>query len=385
MSWGYVTRVQGEARKFFFQRGKSGWQSTPGLPPKRSHAGHRDAGARKLSHSRARPSLKVLYKAHAYLGIICILPFLIIASSGILLGFYDQLRYSAPPYSLTAPVQQNLAPAALAGRIQAAYPDYRLARLYLPAAPDHAARAILEGSDSRQAFVHPGTGAIFAMQSTAHQDWLGFIYDLHRGKTFGLAGQIIASLSGVGLLILWGAGLMLWWRRPSRAYSWRGQSFRTRLRSAHRWLGLALGGLLAFLAAAGALLNFAGPIKQWLDPAPQIEAIEAGAQPPLHLTQLLARGSGLYPEASLERIYFPAAENPLLRLRFDDGAWVYLHAASGEIIKTAPVFSHWTNLLYPLHSGRLWGTGGPWMMAALGVILFVLGGSGILIYWRNRA
>jgi uncharacterized iron-regulated membrane protein len=112
--------------------------------------------------------------------------------------------------------------------------------------------------------------------------------------------------------------------------------------------------------------------------------VEISAQRPLNLEQILARGSAAYPGVPLERIYFPVASNPLLRLRFNDGTWLYLHATSGKVIKIAPPFSHWTNLLYPLHSGRILGVGGPWMMAALGVILLALGSSGVFIYWRKR-
>jgi uncharacterized iron-regulated membrane protein len=330
--------------------------------------------------------MKVFFKIHAYLGTVCALPFLIIASTGILLGFYDQLRYSAPPYSLTTPVDHGLAPATLVEKIRTAYPEYRLTQLFLSTAPERAARARLEGphNNSQMVFVHPGTGAVLALQKTTHQDWLSFIHALHHGKPFGLPGQIIVSVSGISLPILWIVGLVLWWQHPSRAYVWRGKPWRIRLRSVHRWLGLALGGLVAILAVLGALLNFVGPIKQWLDPLPQIRTVEM-SQRPLNLERALTRGSAAYPGVPLERIYFPIPDNPLLRLRFRDGTWVYLQGTEGEVIKIASLFSHWTNLLYPLHSGRLLGTGGPWVIVALGTILLLLGGSGVFTYWRKRA
>lgn len=112
--------------------------------------------------------MKALFKAHVYLGMACALPCLIIAGTGIFLGFYDQLRYSTPPYGLTTPVHHGLAPAVLAAKICSAYPEYRLVQLFLPTAPAYAARARLEGADSRLVFVHPGTGAILAIQKTAH-------------------------------------------------------------------------------------------------------------------------------------------------------------------------------------------------------------------------
>lgn len=326
--------------------------------------------------------MKVFFKAHVYLGMACALPYLIITSTGIFLGFYDQLRYSAPPYSLTTSVHHGLAPAVLAAKIRSTYPEYRLVRLFLPTAPKRAARARLEGADSRLVFVHPGTGAILAIQEAAHQDWLSFIYALHQGKPLGLAGKIIASSSGVLLLILWLIGLKLWWQHPPRAYAWLGKPWRLKLRSAHRYLGLVLGGFVAISATLGAVLNFVGPIKQWLDPPPQLKAVERSI-PQLNSKQMLARGFAAYPGVPLERIYFPTSDSPLLRLRFRDGAWVYLNGTNGEVIKIASLYSHWTNLLYPLHSGRFWGVGGPWAMAVLGTILLALGGSGIFIYWRR--
>lgn len=328
----------------------------------------------------------MFFKIHVYLGTACALLFLIIASTGILLGFYDQLRYSAPPYRLTTSMDHGLAPTVLAKKIRSAYPEYRLTQLFLSTAPERAAQAKLEGphNNSQLVFVHPGTGAVFASQGATHQDWLSFVHSLHHGKPFGLIGQIIISASGISLLILWIVGLVLWWQRPSRAYAWRGKPWRIRLRSIHRWLGLALGGLVAILATLGALLNFVGPIKQWLDPLPQIRAVEMSAQRPLNLERALTRGSAAYPGVPLERIYFPIPDNPLLRLRFKDGTWVYLHGMDGEVIKIASPFSHWTNLLYPLHSGRLLGRGGPWMIVVLGTILLMLGGSGVFTYWRKR-
>ncbi len=52
--------------------------------------------------------LKKLWFGHLYLGVTLALPLLIIAASGIMLSFYDELRYAAPPYRLAAPVHQPL-------------------------------------------------------------------------------------------------------------------------------------------------------------------------------------------------------------------------------------------------------------------------------------
>jgi len=322
--------------------------------------------------------IRWLFKTHVYLGAALALPLMIIAATGILLGFYDELRYAEPPYRLNQAVEAGLPPAVLAQRIQADYPDYRLEVLYLPTAPKCAIRAKLAGPDRRLAFIHPGTGQTLAVRDAAEQDGLDFLYALHRGKPLGLPGQIIASAAGVSVPILWGVGLLLRQRRPADRTERR--NFLT-LRGLHRDLGLMLGGFLAVLAVMGSLLNFAGPLKQWLAPPPRL----AGSEPAVttNIAHHLSSAASAYPAAPLERIYFPADESTPLQLRFRDGGWAYLDL-DGRVLKIVTPFSHWPHLLYPLHSGRVWGTHGPKVMALFGLILLGLSGSGLYLHCRRR-
>jgi uncharacterized iron-regulated membrane protein len=320
-----------------------------------------------------------LHQWHLWLGLAFAPILMVIAATGILLGFYDELRYAEPPYRLNPAVEAGLPPAVLAQHIRADYPDYHLEVLYLPTAPERAARAKLVGKDRRLAFIHPGTGQTLAIRNADEQDGLDFLYALHRGKPLGLPGQIIASAGGISVPILWGIGLLLRWRR--RIHRTRRRIWFT-IRSLHRELGLILGGLLAVLAAAGSLLNFAGPLKQWLDPPPQL----AGSEPTVTtktLARHVSRATSAYPAAPLERIYFPADGSTPWQFRFRDGGWAYLDAG-GRVLKIATPFSHWTHLLYPLHSGRLWGMYGPKFMALFGMVLLGLSGSGLYLYCRRR-
>jgi uncharacterized iron-regulated membrane protein len=323
--------------------------------------------------------IRWLFKTHVYLGTALALPLMIIAATGILLGFYDELRYAESPYRLNRAVEAGLPPAVLEQRIAADYPDYRLEVLYLPTAPERAARAKLVGPDRRLAFIHPETGRTLAVRDAAEQDGLDFLYALHRGKPLGLTGQILASAAGVLVPILWGVGLLLRQRRPNhRTGRWDSLT----IRGLHRGLGLIVGGFLAVLAVLGSLLNFAGPLKQWLDPPPRL----AGSEPTV-TTKTLARhvssATSAYPAAPLERIYFPADGSTPWQFRFRDGGWAYLDAG-GRVLKIATPFSHWTHLLYPFHSGRLWGTYGPKFTALFGMVLLGLSGSGLYLYCRRR-
>ncbi len=322
---------------------------------------------------------RCLSQWHVYLGLAFAPVLAVIAATGILLGFYDELRYAEPPYRLNQAVEASLPTAVLAQRIQAAHPGHRLEVLYLPTAPERAARAKLAGPDRRLAFIHPETGQTLAVRDADEQDWLDFLYALHRGKPLGLTGQIIASIAGISIPILWSIGFLL--RRRRSTYRTARQNSFT-IRGLHREAGLILGGLLAVLTVMGSLLNFAGPLKQWLDPPPRL----AGSRPaltPKDLAHHLSSAALTYPMAPLERIYFPADERSPLQLRFRDGGWAYLDA-DGRVLKIVTPLSHWTNLLYPLHSGRLWGTHGPRVTALFGLILFALSGSGLYLYCRRR-
>lgn len=294
---------------------------------------------------------------HVGLGSLALLPLLVIVGTGILLGFYDPLRFSQAPYALAHPVASSLTPAQLAERVQARYPERRLRVLYLPVAAHHAARAVLDGAGGRRlVFLHPGSGAPLAMQSAGTQDWLGFIYQLHRGKPLGLAGQIIASLSGVAVGLLWGLG---WYLRRRRRSTSCGRGLRL-----HRWCGFYVGGFLALGALLGALLNFAGPLLSVFNPPP---AAPARLNAPLaDWTRVIAAGQAAYSGARLERIYFPAAATAPWQLRFQDGGRVFLTARGPTVLQLSAPLSHWTSSLYPLHSGRILGPYGPMAMSLLG-------------------
>ncbi|MEK8090049.1 PepSY-associated TM helix domain-containing protein [Thermithiobacillus plumbiphilus] len=323
-------------------------------------------------------------KTHIYIGTLLIVPLLVIALTGILLGFYDQLRYGQAPYRLGQPAAQTLAPSQLAARVQAAYPDARLEILYLPTAPERAARAKLAGEGgSRMAFLDPATGQTLALKPAGQEDWLDFLYHLHRGKPLGLTGQIIASATGAFILLLWLVGLWLWWPRRGRPRPWGDRDARTKAISLHRWLGLWAGGLFASLAVVGALLNFAGPLIDRFDPAPKV-AVGNGTSAAYPLNSLVAIARHGYPQAALERIYFAKNTDAVMRFRFRDGGWVFLDGITGEVLKRKTPTSHWTNLLFPLHSGRIFGSFGPMFMSFLALALLTMSLSG-LYYWRARS
>jgi uncharacterized iron-regulated membrane protein len=324
---------------------------------------------------------KKLWFSHLYLGITLALPLLIIAASGIVLSFYDELRYAAPPYRLATPVHQPLPAGALADSVQRRFPGHRLQVLFLPTASERSARARLTGSEPLLVFIHPGTAAILEIQGGAHPDSLNWLRELHRGSVLGLLGKITASMTGLGVLFLWIMGLWLRFRRSMTA---KRQQRRAKVSVAiHQQAGLLLGGPIAGLALLGSLLNFAGPLMQWLDPSPSIISPTSTVRPKaLPLSSLVDTATQVYRNAPLERIYFPATASEPWRFRFLDGSWGVVNGQNGAVLKLKTPSSHWTMLLYPLHSGKLLGIYGHCLLAICGLVLLFLIGSGLRHGWR---
>ncbi|MGJ0430680.1 PepSY-associated TM helix domain-containing protein [Methylobacter sp.] len=324
---------------------------------------------------------KKLWFGHLYLGLAIALPLLIIAASGIVLSFSDELRYTAPPYRLGTPVYRPLSADTLADSVQHHFPGHRLEVLFLPTASERSARARLAGPEPLLVFIHPGTAAILETQDDADPDSLDWLRELHRGSVLGLFGKVTASVVGLGVLFLWMMGLWLWFRRSTTIK--RKQRQAKGSVAIHQQAGLLLGGPVAGLALLGALLNFAGPLMQWLDPPPSIMLPTSTERPKaLPLPSLVNTATQFYRDAPLERIYFPAAASEPWRFRFLDGSWSFVDGQNGAVLKLKTPSSHWTMLLYPLHSGKLLGIYGPWLLVICGLALLFLIGSGLRHGWR---
>lgn len=298
-----------------------------------------------------------LSKFHVRLGVAFTLPLLLIGATGVLLGFYDALRYGSPPYRLDKAVSLPVEPAELAKGAQLAYPGGRLEALYLPTAPDRAARAKLTVAGRRKvvAFLDPDTGKAVAVRDASRRDLVDWVHEVHRGAIAGLAGEVAVAGAAIAAVLLWLSGLPM----------------AGRARHLHGRLGRVLGGGVAAIAVTGAILAFAKPLRERFYPPP---AVGVASSPLLDPASLISAGSRSH-GAALERVQFPVREGQPAVLRFADGSRVWVNAG-GATLREETAFNPWLNMLYPLHSGRVLGKFGPPLVALFGTGLLYLTYSG---------
>jgi uncharacterized iron-regulated membrane protein len=149
----------------------------------------------------------------------------------------------------------------------------------------------------------------------------------------------------------------------------------------HRRFGLVAGAALALVALTGTVLNHAAPLRAWLLPEPR-PAGGPGGRP--ELAAAVVVGAAAYDAAPLDRVDVPSDASAPVRLRFRDGAWVHVDGARGRVLRVAPPGSHPLLLLYPLHSGRIFGRAGPPALAAVGLVSTWLVLTGGFFHLRRR-
>lgn len=304
-----------------------------------------------------------LYRLHSWLGLLAALPLLVVAGSGVILGFYDHIRHASAPYRLEKPVSPHLPPVALAEAAGAAWPTGRLETLYLPSAVDRSARAVMVGDKRVTVFLHPASGALLAVRDADRSDWLEFVRRLHHGNQLGLAGEIAVAAIALAIVILWLTGFAL-----------------HRRGHLHGLLGRIAGGGLVFLAVSGGILTFGKPLRENFYPPP---AASGTAPTWADVSRAVKMGAMAYGRAPLGRIVFPTKAGQPLLLRYRDGGRVFLDHSSAQVLRVETSFSPWLNILYPLHSGRFFGGWGPPLVAALGGVLLFIAASGLVIRRRS--
>lgn len=158
---------------------------------------------------------RVVFQVHLWTGIGLGLYIIVIAVSGAVIVFQDEMENALHPHLTHVP--DGTGPQAdfmtVVRSAQHAYPDYRLRSVFLPTENVQTFALELRKDDvdvDLIAYAHPVTA-----QMLGHRDRdgsvLGWINDLHHNLLAGETGRIVNGVGGLFLLLMCATGMVIWW------------------------------------------------------------------------------------------------------------------------------------------------------------------------------
>ena len=357
---------------------------------------------------------RVLFQIHLWAGIAFSAYVVIIALTGAILVFEDELTSMTLPAGLSSYDAEHSAsilevmrrfaqncPGCLATNLTTpspAVPAYQI-RATTPPGPHQNSLELTFIGD-------PVTGEIQPYPRT----WVNWIHDLHLYLLLGREhGVQVNGVGAAALLLLTISGLFLWWQgiqnwtrglRISLRSNWRRINFDT-----HYAIGIWTLGIVSWWAISGIYfawyrdferaVNAVFPLRGMIAPEPPLLAAGLASRAPL--TAILAAAQHASPHGRIFGISDPSLAGPIVYAQMDLRApgdfahrdIVTISTADARILtvwhygrnQTLGDWIMWS--MHPLHFGTLWGLPFKILWFVLGVSLALLTVTGLLMYWNR--
>ncbi|WP_421706299.1 PepSY-associated TM helix domain-containing protein [Alloalcanivorax xenomutans] len=204
----------------------------------------------------ARNGYATVWRWHFYAGLFTAPFLLILAITGALYLFNDELNDLIYPQLRFAPSGDAVLPAGdLVAAVREAYPRDTVTRIDMPVNPGRTAMVFVtpEQGEPLRVFVDPGDGTILGDVIYA-RTLVGFADVMHGSLLLGRGGDALVELAASWALVLVITGLHLWWPRGrrSRAFTFgRRTRGRKRWREIHRLVGVYTAVMIVFLIITG--------------------------------------------------------------------------------------------------------------------------------------
>jgi uncharacterized iron-regulated membrane protein len=342
---------------------------------------------------------------HLWAGLLLTLYIVVIALTGSILVFEDELTGTTLPAAIA---RDPLPIPDVVTNVLRAYPEATVESVTVPTrdVPAYLIEAKLHAGRVQTMIADPATGTIY----TQKRSWVQWVHDLHiylllnpaYGMQVNAAGAAVLLLLTVTGVMLWWPGMRVWGRgmRVNLRANWRRMNY-----DLHSAIGFwtlllvfwwALSGVyFGFYRQVSMAVNAVFPLRNMVAPVGGIVALPATRVP---LTTVLQAAQGASPRAHLFSISNASGVDGISYASMDLGApgdflhrdIVRIDATSGRVMSVwhyaeKHSIGDWVMwLMHPLHFGTLWGMAVKILWAVLGVLLAVLAVSGLLMYW-NRA
>ena len=352
---------------------------------------------------------RAIFQIHLWAGIALSLYVVVIALSGSILVFENELTGTTLPRRLSALDQSRTAPIPeVMQRFRQACPSCKATLLITPypAVPAFQIRAVDSQHRLRGFIADPISGAVLPQPRT----WVDWMHDLHLYLLLGSGhGEQVNGVGAAILLLLCVTGLFLWW--PGIGNWSRG--FQISLRShwrrinfdAHNAIGIWTLAIVIWWSISGVYfawyspletaINAVFPVRAMLSPPMSPLAPHAGA--PASLAAIVAAAQHASPHGRLFGLYNPSLTDPTVFVEMDlrdPGNFAHRDLITIET-SSARVLTVWhygKNVtlgdwilwsMFTLHFGTVWGLIVKILWSLLGVSLAVLSITGLIMYWNR--
>ncbi|VFR32580.1 Uncharacterized iron-regulated membrane protein; Iron-uptake factor PiuB [plant metagenome] len=275
-----------------------------------------------------------------------------------------------------------------------------------PRQADDTLWVLVRGPWSGTVYLDPASGREQGRRGET-EGFANALFKLHSSLWLQETGKAILAWVALAYLLLLVTGLILWWPRRWPP-SWKIELGKGTMRAffdLHRVGGAAVGLVISVSVATGAYmawrpignvittLSGATPVA-----APRIPKAGLHEGPPQSLDALVTAAQAQFPRAPIGYVQVPAQPDRPVRIRFmlaDDPhpnglSSVWLHPGSGDVLAV----HRWNQLdpgaravavVYPLHTGALGGLVLEVVIAISGLVLAMLGITGLWLWWRRRS
>ena len=364
-----------------------------------------------LHHPRKLWLRKALFQVHLWVGVLLSLYLVVIALTGAILVFEDELTSTTLPSGLHSYDAARLAPISqVVDNFRSSYPGSKVDYLVLPTDTVPAFRIQAVDAEHREfnLVADPVTGELRLQP----RNWLNVVHDLHiylllgeaHGAQINAGGASALLLLAITGLVLWWPGVKVWTRglRVSFHHSWRRINY-----DAHSAIGFWTLAIVAWWAFSGmyfgwyrqvgAAVNLVSPLKNMVPPeASKLAPLPAGASKAT-LSEILETARKASPAGHLNSLTNATLNDPTVMVMMDRGRpddfshrdLVTIDAARGRLLSNW----HYGNnqslgdwilwAMHPLHFGTLWGLPIKILWFLLGVSLAALSVTGVLMYWNR--
>jgi uncharacterized iron-regulated membrane protein len=352
---------------------------------------------------------KALFQVHLWSGILLSLYVIVIAITGSILVFENELtRTTLPPHLSSYNPAHTASIPTVMDAFHRAYPTAHVTDLYTPwpVIPAYLLVAVTSTNSQFTLIADPTTAALHPQPRT----WVQWTHDLHvllllnpsHGEQVNAIGSAILLLLCITGIVLWWQGLARWSRalRISLRSNWRRINF-----DAHHAIGFWTLAIVFWWSISGVYFGFYKPIVAAVNvisplrgmAAPQLPANMPTGPHRASLQSILDAAQQASPQGRLYSISDPSLLGTAAYAQMD------LRAPSDfshrDIISistvNAQVLTDWHYganhslgdwflwSMHPLHFGTLWGTPIKILWFFLGLTLALLTITGLLMYWNR--